>query len=113
VSEFQEQDQETPRQGVDNPERDQETLGQDAAYRRLRRLSEDLEDREFMRQSRVSMMRTRELVESQEALDGAQDRLFDAVREARTTGMDWSAIADALRLPQEEVEARYRSVDRM
>jgi hypothetical protein len=86
---------------------------QDAVYQRLRRLSEDLEDRSFFRSARLGFMRTRELAESQEALDGAQERLYDAVREARTLGMEWSVIADALRRPEEEVQERYASVDRM
>jgi hypothetical protein len=88
------------------------TPEQDAAYQRLRELSEDYEDREFMRGARAGFMRTTELVESQEALSGADDRLWDAVAERARLGMDWSVIADATRLPEEELIARYGGADR-
>ena len=89
------------------------TPEQDAAYQRLRALSEDYENREFMRGARAGYMRTTELVESQEALSGADDRLSDAVGEARALGMDWSVIADATRLPEEDVRERFGDADRM
>jgi hypothetical protein len=96
------------------PERSGESgsdSAQQAAYSRLQRVGQGLEDREFMRGARVPFMRTRELVESQHAVDGAGDRVWDAVRDARALGMDWSTIADALNLPEQDVTDRYRQVD--
>jgi hypothetical protein len=86
---------------------------QQAAYDRLQRVGEGLEDREFMRGARLPFMRTRELVQSQEAVDDAGDRVWDAVRDARATGMDWTTIAKALKLPEQDVIDRYRQVDGM
>jgi hypothetical protein len=84
---------------------------QPAAYDRLQRVGEGLEEREFTRGARLPFMRTRELVQSQEAVDDAGDRVWDAVRDARRLGMDWSVIADALKLPEQDVIDRYRQVD--
>jgi hypothetical protein len=86
---------------------------QQAAYDRLERVGEGLEEREFRRGARLPFMRTRELVQSQEAVDDAGDRVWDAVRDARRLGMDWSMIADALKLPEQDVIDRYGQVDGM
>jgi hypothetical protein len=91
---------------------DELTPEQDGAYQRLRELAEDYEDREFMQSARSPFMRTTEMVNSQEALSGADDRLWEAVRDARALGMDWSMIADATRLPEEGLITRYGDADR-
>ena len=84
-----------------------------AAYRRLAAIQDELEHREFRRDARAGWMRVNELVESQRSLDDANDRLEDAIRDARQLGMDWSTIAEALRMSEDEARQQFGSIDRL
>ena len=82
-----------------------------AAYRRIRDAQDGVEDREFRRGASKRWMRMRETGDSQMAIDEAQERLYQAVADARRLGLEWESIGDALRMTAAEAQSRYRSAD--